>query len=73
MYLLKIKGSGKIPDSLQVRDDEYNLKAYVILKNLRRGLEKNGFEAHVDELEKMVNEREFNEVFYFNDTIETSK
>lgn len=70
MYLLKIKGSGKIPDSLQVRDDDYNLQSYIILKNLRRGLEKNGYEIYADEIEKLVGEKDFNEVFYFNDKTE---
>lgn len=42
MYLLKIKGKAKIPDFVQIRDNEFTLIAYIKLDNLKSGLEKFG-------------------------------
>ena len=50
MYLLKIKGKAKIPDFVQIRDDEFTLIAYIKLDNLKQGLTKfglNQFETQI--------------------------
>lgn len=40
MYIMKIKGGGKIPDYMQFRDDNFTLIAYFRADNPRKGLEK---------------------------------
>ena len=44
LYLLKIKGTTKIPDFVQIRDSEMTLIAYFRLDQVRQGLKKNGLE-----------------------------
>jgi len=45
MYILKIKGKAKIPDYIQLRDDEFTLKAYFRVDRPEKSLEKCGFEG----------------------------
>ena len=41
MYLLKIKGTEKIPDFVQIRDKKMTLIAYFRLSQIEKGIEKN--------------------------------
>ena len=50
MYLLKIKGKAKIPDFLQIRDDEFTLIEYIKLDNLKQGLVKFGLLNFEDQI-----------------------
>ena len=43
LYILKIKGTNKIPDFVQIRDSEMTLVAYFRLSQIEQGLRKNGF------------------------------
>jgi hypothetical protein len=38
MYILKIQGTRKIPDFIQIRDDEFTLIAYFRINNPKRAL-----------------------------------
>jgi hypothetical protein len=38
MYILKIKGTNKIPDYIQIRDDNFTLIAYFKLTSPKRAL-----------------------------------
>ena len=49
LYILKIKGTDKIPDFVQIRDENMSLKAYFRLDQQERGLVKNHFEQHKKE------------------------
>ena len=40
VYILKIRGTEKIPDYIQIRDDKFRLLAYFKIKNPKRALEK---------------------------------
>ena len=42
MYILKIKGKAKIPDYIQIRDDDFTLKAYFRVDRPEKSLEKIG-------------------------------
>ena len=42
LYILKIKGTNKIPDFVQIRDAEMILVAYFRLSQIDKGLKKNG-------------------------------
>jgi hypothetical protein len=43
LYIIKIKGKAKIPDYLQVRDDNFTLIAYTRTDRPEKALEKCGF------------------------------
>ncbi|TSA29590.1 MAG: fructose-6-phosphate aldolase [Bacteroidetes bacterium] len=38
MYIVKIQGTTKIPDFIQIRDDDFTLIAYFRINNPRRAL-----------------------------------
>ncbi|MBE51386.1 MAG: fructose-6-phosphate aldolase [Flavobacteriales bacterium] len=51
LYILKIKGTSKIPDFVQIRDSKMSLLAYFRLDQVDRGLIKN----HLNNNEKLKN------------------
>jgi hypothetical protein len=61
MYIIKIKGKTKIPDYIQIRDDDFTLIGYFSYKDGRpfRNLEKFGLEGKEDALEKLVHSLPF--------------
>ncbi|CAN5520325.1 hypothetical protein BH11BAC2_BH11BAC2_21260 [soil metagenome] len=46
IYLLKVKGKAKIPDYVQLRDEQFALLAYFRLDRPEKALVKAGFSAH---------------------------
>jgi hypothetical protein len=38
MYIIKIQGTRKVPDFIQIRDDDFTLVAYFRINNPRRAL-----------------------------------
>ena len=44
MYILKIKGTSKIPNFVQIRDDNMSLIAYFRLDQIDKGLAKNNID-----------------------------
>lgn len=56
MYLLKIKGKAKIPDFVQIRDDEFTLIAYIKLDNLKQGLTKFGLFQFEEQIMRITQE-----------------
>jgi hypothetical protein len=44
LYLIKIKGKARIPDYVQLRDDQFTLIAYFRLDRPERALQKCGLE-----------------------------
>jgi hypothetical protein len=67
MYLLKIKGAGKLPDYVQIRDDEFNLIAFVNLSGIEKGLEKNNLSAYSNIIIKELEKADFNEVIFIKE------
>jgi len=67
MYLLKIKGVGKLPDYVQVRDDDFNLRAFINMVSLRKGIKKNGLEAYCDTIVERLEKVDFNEVVFIKE------
>jgi hypothetical protein len=49
MYILKIKGKVKIPDYVQLRDDQFTLLAYFRADRPERALEKIGMAGQQDQ------------------------
>jgi len=54
MYLLKIKGSNRIPDYIQIRDEDFTLVAYFRFDRSEYGLKKNGFIKNTDEIIEII-------------------
>ena len=45
LHIIKIKGTDKIPDFVQIRDKNLSLRAYFRVDQIERGLEKNNINA----------------------------
>ena len=60
IYILKIKGTDKIPDFVQIRDENMSLKAYFRLDQQERGLIKNKLEKYKNEIMELINTFEYN-------------
>jgi hypothetical protein len=56
LYILKIKGTKKIPDFVQIRDKEMTLIAYFRLSQIEDGLKKNGLENNTHEITTLLKE-----------------
>ncbi len=59
MYILKIKGKAKIPDYIQLRDENFTLKAYVRVDRPEKGIEKCGYGKYMQEILKIIEELPF--------------
>ncbi len=54
MYIIKVKGKVKIPDYIQIRDDDFVLVAYFRADRPLKKLEKLGLESKEEELNKLI-------------------
>ncbi len=56
MYIIKVKGNNKIPNYIQLRDENFNLIGYFSFREGRplRSLGKYGLEGKEKELEKLA-------------------
>ncbi|MDC0908870.1 hypothetical protein OAQ21_01990 [Flavobacteriales bacterium] len=59
LYILKIKGTDKIPDFVQIRDSEMTLIAYFRLSQIEQGLRKNGFTEEILEIKTIIESIDF--------------
>jgi hypothetical protein len=59
MYILKVKGKAKIPDYVQIRDDNFVLVAYFRADRPLKNIEKFGLEGKEIELESLIRELPF--------------
>ncbi|MDN5214047.1 fructose-6-phosphate aldolase [Fulvivirgaceae bacterium BMA12] len=59
MYIIKVKGKAKIPDYIQLRDDNFVLIAYFRADRPLKKLEKYGLEGHEKMLQAIINELPF--------------
>ncbi len=62
MYVLKVKGVAKIPDYVQLRDNEFTLLAYFRMDRPERALEKIGLTDKAAYILQIVNELPFGEI-----------
>ena len=62
MYILKIKGTAKIPDYVQLRDDSFTLIAYFRADRPEKAIAKAGLAEKETELMKIINEIPFGKV-----------
>ena len=59
MYIIKIKGKAKIPDYIQLRDDNFVLVAYFRADRPVKKLDKYGLEGKEDALKSIIQDLPF--------------
>ncbi|MEB2782273.1 fructose-6-phosphate aldolase [Algoriphagus persicinus] len=59
MYIIKVKGKAKIPDYIQIRDENFVLVAYFRADRPLKKIEKFGLEGKEEELDKLIKELPF--------------
>jgi hypothetical protein len=62
LYIIKIKGKAKIPDYLQVRDDNFTLIAYTRTDRPEKALEKCGLGNQVPQIIQLMNKIPFGQM-----------
>ena len=68
LYILKIKGTDKIPDFVQIRDAEMTLIAYFRLNQITQGLKKNGLEDNSTGITTLLKEIPYGKIYkYLNE------
>jgi hypothetical protein len=59
MYIFKVKGKTKIPDYVQLRDENYTLIAYFRADRPEKALVKCGLEARESEIKLVIEQMPF--------------
>ena len=59
VYILKIKGTDKIPDFVQIRDEDMTLCAYFRMDQQESGIRKNNLERYTQQIMKTLEKMEF--------------
>ena len=54
MYIIKVKGKAKIPDYIQIRDENFVLVAYFRTDRPLKKMERFGLEGKDDELKQVI-------------------
>ncbi|MFC3878836.1 fructose-6-phosphate aldolase [Algoriphagus namhaensis] len=54
MYIIKVKGKAKIPDYIQIRDENFVLVAYFRADRPLKNIEKFGLEGKEEELATLI-------------------
>ncbi len=62
MYILKVKGTEKIPDYVQLRDDKFTLVAYFRVDRPEKALVKAGLGDREEEIIRLINEMPFGKI-----------
>ena len=62
MYILKVKGTEKIPDYVQLRDDNFTLLAYFRVDKPEKAILKVGLVGREAEIIKIINEMPFGKI-----------
>ncbi len=62
IYILKIKGTAKIPDYVQLRDDNFTLLAYFRVDRPEKALTKAGLGDKESEIIRLINEMPYGKI-----------
>ena len=62
MYIIKIRGKVKIPDYIQIRDDQFTLLAYFRADRPEDALKKIGLENKTKEVKQIIEELPFGKI-----------
>jgi hypothetical protein len=66
MYIIKVKGKAKIPDYIQLRDDNFVLVAYFRADRPLKNMDKYGLEGKEMELERLITSMPFGKLQELN-------
>ena len=61
-YIIKIKGTDKIPNFVQIRDKEMSLIAYFRLDQIKKGVKKNKLDIDSEKLKKILEKINFGKI-----------
>lgn len=67
MYIMKVKGTEKIPDYVQLRDNNFTLLAYFRVDRPEKAIVKAGLANRKEELMKLINELPFGKIVKIED------
>jgi hypothetical protein len=59
LYILKIRGTAKIPDYVQIRDEKFTLMAYFRVDRPEKALKKCGLEAKEELIKSIIDKLPF--------------
>jgi len=62
MYIIKVKGVAKIPDYVQLRDENFTLLAYFRVDRPEKSLDKVGLSHKTDYIMNLVNTLPFGQI-----------
>ena len=62
MYILKIKGKARIPDYVQLRDEDFNLKAYFRVDRPEKGLARCGLANKEMEIKAIIEKLSYGKI-----------
>jgi ABC-type antimicrobial peptide transport system ATPase subunit len=62
MYILKVKGHEKIPDYIQLRDEQFTLIAYFRPKRPERALKKIGLKDKEDYIKSVIEDLPYGKI-----------
>lgn len=62
MYVIKVKGVAKIPDYVQLRDEQFTLLAYFRLDRPEKAIEKAGLAQHTDYILNLIKDLPFGQI-----------
>ena len=68
MYIIKVKGKDKIPDYVQIRDENFTLLAYFRADRPEKALIKYGFEGRMEQLKSLIDALPFGKMHKLNIT-----
>jgi len=63
MYFLKTRGTDKIPDFIQLRDDQFVLIAHFKTLNPEQSIKKLGLEEHEPQILKLIKNAPFGKLY----------
>ena len=64
MHIMKIKGNGKIPNYIQIRDDNFALLAYFKAASFEKSLKKENLDSYIDDVARIIEDMNFGELYY---------
>ena len=67
LHIIKIKGTEKIPDFVQIRDNNLSLRAYFRVDQIEKGLKKNNIKDKQGKLIECIQSIPFGKIFKFNE------
>ena len=67
LHIIKIKGTDKIPDFVQIRDSNLSLRAYFRVDQIEKGLKKNNINDEQGKLIEYIQSIPFGKIFKFNE------